>query len=235
MKRYITLYNAIKKCDIVRLKKEIEKTFEYDEENKLSSTYVTLVFIGELLTLKPLRTKKKTILFYEKIDGHADTTCIEYDELTNIQCEFYDIKELSKKSIDELNNLVTKLDNIIPFEFCSYMLVPTRKILSYLIPYSLIEKYSIEEIVASSLHELSFFGINVNKIDKRKNSFLDIPKSNMKKYQLENAIDFPVDTNHSFKTSVLSSEECVTRITQLYTKIDLINKIIKDIQIQEQF
>ena len=230
MKRYITLYNAIKKCDIVKLENEIEKTFEYDKQNKLSSTYVTLVFIGELLALKSLRTKKKTILFHERINGHTDTTCIEYDELVNIQCEFCDIKELGKKSIEELNNLVTKLDNIIPFEFCSYMLVPTRKILSYLISYSLIEKYSIEEIVASSLHELSFFGINVNKIDKMKNSFLDIPKTNIKKHQLENTIDLPVDAGHSIKISTLSREECITRITQLYVKINLINNIIKDIK-----
>lgn len=173
MKNFITFYEVLSTCDLIKLENEIAKT--YSECNKIEKRKwinKTFIFMGELLMLTPSKANSnKVLLFKESTHSiiYNNSFFVYYNDLEKIKCTFYSKKELNTKSLEQLkliSNKLSKLTNTITTYDYSYDSL--KKIVSYIIPISLFKRYSKEKVVADILYELTFFGIILENNEKTK-------------------------------------------------------------------
>ena len=233
MKNFITFYEVLRTCDLIKLENEIAKT--YSECNKIEKRKwinKTFIFMGELLMLTPSKTNSnKVLLFKESTHSiiYNNSFFVYYNDLEKIKCTFYSKKELNTKSLEQLkiiSNKLSKLTNTINTYDYSYDSL--KKIVSYIMPVSLFKRYSKEKVVADILYELTFFGIILESNEKNKKEKKESIKSIIAEIKKEQNTKQEKSKEQTIK--ITTKEEIIKEknneigsILDAYTEIKVLN------------
>lgn len=239
MKNFITFYEVLRTCDLIKLENEIAKT--YSECNKIEKRKwinKTFIFMGELLMLTPSKTNSnKVLLFKESTHSiiYNNSFFVYYNDLEKIKCTFYSKKALNTKSLDQLKTITNKLYKLrYTITTYDYSYDSLKKIVSYIMPISLFKRYSKEKVVADILYELTFFGILLENNEKAKKEKKENIKSIIAEIKKEQNKIIKQNTKQEKSkeqaTKIPTKEEIIKEknneimsILDTYTKIKVLN------------
>lgn len=170
----ITVKDAFKLCNVKKLALEYEKTLpsDFDMENEKAAM---ILWYDEILKIEPLHTDDNFVImaymskdtFDDEVESYLDVSVVKQDEIT----DFVSIEEINveTKTNDELYAISRKLRNV---ESYAFEFSPWNEILAYFVPNALIEQYGLETLMASIVHEMTFFGYEENTKEEEKEELI---------------------------------------------------------------
>lgn len=191
----LTVKEALELCDIEKLIKEYQDTLpdDFDKENE---GLAMAAWYFNVLKLIPAPSERKQILTAYPVISDIDEgyeymdACMVYeDELTGkISYRERTYEEIYKMTKDELWNELrnVKTPQTYAFEFSDW-----EEILGFYVPDCEIEMYGLERVMASVVHEMTFFGYEREPMEEEREELgrrvdelkeiLELPEEEQKK------------------------------------------------------